>query len=664
MAKQREGLAALKGVGPVTLLKLNKLGIASPEDLLRFLPKTYIDLDAVSLPSEAEEGAFVLFVLRLTSVSKPFRKGKLQLFRAVGTADDGKKVKLSFYNANYVAKQLTVGARVRCYGKLRTEKGYELINPAYEVSDGDKTQFRGIKAIYPTRGYLPQATFAAMIEDALQKGFLSDSMIPEVLCLKHGTMPWKDAVIAAHRPQSTADIVPARNRVLLETIVTDILAYRLLKAHSKRDFVYPADRATRDRLIAALPFRLTQSQTEAVDGIRAILASERPLNAMLTGDVGSGKTAVALVIAGCVALAGRQVAVMAPTEILAKQHLKIFAESLTKAGVSTAFLSGSTPAKEKKEILSRLSQGEIDVLIGTHAVLSKGVNFSDLGLMIVDEQHRFGVGQRTRLIEKGKEVDVLTLSATPIPRSLRLTMFGDIDIFGIERRHAADNIHTAIVSRAKKEEMIAYVADAARKGAKVFVVAPRITDDEAIEGSSVERIVPEWSKISDLSVVALHGKMTPKQKDDAIERFRSGAASVLISTTVIEVGLDVPDASLMIIYDAERFGLASLHQLRGRIGRNGSEAYCFLYTEKDNPEELIRLQTLVTERDGIAIAERDYELRGAGEWMGESQSGHGESGLTIALMKQAKSIADEIDVAALQERLEPYARKLTSISLT
>ncbi|MDR0855621.1 MAG: ATP-dependent DNA helicase RecG [Christensenellaceae bacterium] len=643
-------LADIKGIGPKTAEKFNALRIFEVKDLLDSFPVSLLDLDAAMPPEVVENGDFVLFKLEITSVAKPFRKGRIEVFRAAGEVnnniDSSKpyKVKLTFYNSNYVVKTVKTGATLRVYGKVvKTGRSFEFINPVCEAFDPSDAVLRGIKPIYYTRGLVGQAVFSNAVADATSK-FYPETLIPEAVSAEFGLQNLKNAYVSAHFPMSLDEAKRARERVYIEETVKRILSYRYIRGLARRTKFYkPCDISP---ILDAFPYELSPSQSEAVKGIVAALLSEKPLNGMLCGDVGSGKTAVCVCVSFFAAMSKRQTAIIAPTEILAEQHLAGFTKILSPFGIKCACLTGSTPAKERREILKGLENDEIAVIIGTHALLTDKIIFNDLAVAIIDEQHRFGVAQRTKLVSKGENVDVLTLSATPIPRSLRLTMFGDVDIFEINRRHSADNIETFVVGTEKRKSMLAYIAkETQADGVQAFIVAPMIEDSEGIsaKGEAATELFKEFVKAHpDCKCALLHGKMKAAEKSEVLNKFRSGETRVLISTTVIEVGIDVPNASILTIFSAERFGLASLHQLRGRIGRNGAKSYCFLYTEKDG--ELYRLKTMCEETDGIKIAERDYELRGAGEWLGERQSGKAIFSPTISQMSLARKIADSINI--------------------
>ena len=648
-------LLKVKGVGPVTLEKLNYLGIYSQRDLLRFLPSRYIDLDAISDLSVADNGDFVVLVVNITTASRPIKKGRLSLFRAAGMVEGyPRQVKLVWYNANYVAKAVTPGALIRCYGKLKKEGNVcELINPSYEPVVQESNIRRGIKAIYPLRGLIPQATFATMVQDVLSKDINEFSLIPE----SDDVLPLKTAITYAHAPKSIREANLGADRLEVESLVKEICAYKLIRNETDRTVFYIDSRATLGGIIRSLPYELTPTQKDAVRAIIKDIHSKKPLNAMLVGDVGSGKTIVALLASAYASLSGYQSAVMTPTEILAVQHYNNFKKILSPFGIRVELLTGSMTAREKNLMQERIYLGLVDIVIGTHAVISKGVKFKNLSFVCIDEQHRFGVAQRTSLMDKGRAVDTLTLSATPIPRSLRLTVFGDINILNIDRRHDSDNIKTAVVTPKKRKEMLDYIVRVCKEeGRQAYIVAPKIYDVEGIDGSSADKLYKDIVKAygDQVSVGLLHGKQKAADKQKTLTDFSEGKLQILVSTTVIEVGIDVPNASLMAIFDADRFGLATLHQLRGRIGRDGHIAYCFLYTTKSG-DDIIRLETLVQERDGLSIAERDCELRGAGDWLGTEQSGRTPTRLSIRLMSEARELSTRVDLKLHRLELMAYA---------
>lgn len=656
-----EELIKLKGIGPVTLEKLSRLGIFTIEELLKKTPADYVDLDAVNNLSAAENGDFVVTVVTIEYAARPVKRGRLQLYRASGTTPDGAKLKLTWYNANYVSKSVYVGACVKVYGKLKKEgRTCELINPAY-MSAYDETK-RGIKPVYALRGIVPQATFTEAVRDAVAKGYRVKSLVPE----ESDDFPLNDAVREAHIPTDIALAARAKTRIELEKIIKDVAAYRLVASDRHRTLFYEESTSVVDDVEKTLPFRLTPSQKETLDAVLEGMNSPKPLNAMIVGDVGSGKTVVALLAAYYAVKCGYQVALMAPTEILAAQHFRTFSDALEPFGVKVRLLTSGLKAEAKRKALAAVSLGAADVTIGTQAVISKGVEFKKLSLVIIDEQHRFGVAERTALLKKSGSADTLTLSATPIPRSLRLTVFGDVDVLNVDKRYSG-NISTTVVTPKYRKAMLEYVRKECASGKQAYIVAPRIFDIEGIESASVVKLYKELGALysGEFGTALLHGKMKAEEKERVLNDFYAGRTSVLVSTSVIEVGIDVPNASVMVIFDADRFGLAALHQLRGRIGRNGEAGKCFLYTEK-NEDEIVRLQIMTEETDGMNIAERDLELRGAGEWLGEEQSGRGGAGVSVAMMAKARRLADAVDLNAHREELIAYAlaKQLYKISLS
>jgi ATP-dependent DNA helicase RecG len=642
------------------MVNLKKLGIETTRDLLNFTPKNYIDLEAISDLKKSENGSFVTLELFITYVSKPFKKGKLEIFSAFANTNDDIKVKLVWFNSNYVSKIIAVNKRMRCFGKIKIQNEcYELVNPVYEIISGSFSTFRGIRPIYPVRGILPQSTIVAIIKDALTD-FEAFSIISKDVEETYAIGDLTQAYQMIHKPEFMSDIKPARERIFIEETVRRICAYNIAQ-ENKRTINYNASKNIIEPVIQALPYKLTQSQENAKEKIIGVLKSKELLNAMLAGDVGSGKTIVAILAAYFAVKSDRQVAVLVPTEILALQHIESFNKILSPFNVRCALLIGSLTVQKKNKLKNEINNREVDIVIGTHAVFSKGVDFKDLGLVIIDEQHRFGVAQRTALIKKSENADVLTLSATPIPRSLRLAILGDVDLINIDRRHDPTNVITAIVPPEKKQAMIDYIIQECRNGKQAYIVAPRIYDDEGIEGDSAEKLYKELVLLSKdiVSVAMIHGKCTSSEKSKCLEEFSSNKVSILVSTSIVEVGIDVPNASLLIIFDAEQFGLATLHQLRGRIGRDGQKSYCFLYSRKFEEEDIIRLKVLVSERDGLRIAERDYETRGAGDWLGENQSGKSDFNPSLKIVNIAKAISKLIDVKKYEKLLEQYREKYT-----
>lgn len=655
-------LSDIKGIGDVTEKKLRTLGITDERDLVERTPKSYMDMSVIALPQESAEGDFCLFEAELTNLSKPFKKGNLEILKASAVCENT-AVKFVWFNRNYAVKILKIGTKYRFYGKLKIEKNNLIFyNPAFEEV-GEKTTFCGIQPIYWTRGLIAQKTYRSFVADALKK-YTPKSIIGEENERIYGLRPLRDAYSEIHFPEKI-NVSSARERIATEKIVRRICAFRIAQSKQIKEKTRKYDINTSfDDFFELLPFRLNESQTTALTRIVKAFCSDKKLNAVLCGDVGSGKTAVAVAAAYFVVKNGYRVAVMAPTEILARQHYNFINSIFSRLGINVCFLSGNAKNSEKKDLRFKIKNGFFDVVIGTQALLFCGEKIPNLGFVVEDEQHRFGVAQRTGLISRGEAVDVLTLSATPIPRSMQLVAYGEVEYVTIKRRYEG-TVSTKIVPKAKREGMWKYISEQCRKGTQAYVIAPKIYDAEGVESESVEALGEELEKYFDRDKIGvLHGKLKASDKQDILDKFYKNEISVLVSTTVVEVGIDVPNASIMVITDAEKFGLATLHQLRGRVGRNGEKAYCFLYTKKQPTEGL---KTLCECSDGFEIAEKDFENRGGGDVFGLEQSGAGTiDGLTLRVLKNAKNIADGLDLSALepilQKEIESYS--LNDVSLT
>lgn len=655
-------LSDIKGVGEKTEKKLNSLGVFTIEDIVERLPKGYMDMSKFTLPQDTAEGDFCLFEGVVIKLGKPFKKGKLEILKGIVECE-GEKVTLVWFNRNYTAKTLKIGEKYRIYGKVKIDKNsIFLYNPIYEESN-DKSTFYGIRPIYWTRGLVPQKTYRDIVTIALEHCVMN-SIISEETERRMKLTPLRDAYKEVHFPQKS-DRREANSRIALEKITRRICAFRIAQKKQLRQKKRKYDpKIDFSPLYERLPFTLNESQSEAVERIVNVCVSDKKVNAVLCGDVGSGKTAVAVAVSYFIVKNGYRVAIMAPTEILAKQHYSFIEPIFSALGFSVGFLSGSLKNAERNRMRNLAKIGFFDILIGTHSLLYLGEEIPDLGLVCLDEQHRFGVAQRTGLIAKGVTVDVLTLSATPIPRSMQLVAYGELEYVTIKRRYES-TVKTAIVRENKRKDMWRYISSECEKGGQAYVIAPKIFDAEGVESESVETLYKELKEFfPEEELGYLHGKIKAEEKQNILNGFYSGETKVLVSTTVVEVGIDVPNASIITIMDAEKFGLATLHQLRGRVGRNGQKAYCFLYTEKEPTEGL---RTLCSCSDGFEIAEKDFEMRGGGDVFGLEQSGGGGiDGLNYRTLQKAKEIADAIDLAKVENMLkkEIESFSLTDVSLT
>ena len=643
-------LNEIKGIGPSTEKKLNELRIFSPIDFIKRIPKSYMDLSVITSPLDATEGQFCFFEGCITKISKPFKKGKLEILKSVCTYE-GEAINLVWFNRNYIVKILKIDQKYNIYGKLKIENNKLFFyNPIFEEKN-ENSKFSGIHPIYWTKGLIPQKTYSKFVEKAFGCAKI-ESVIDKSIEEKYNLTDLNEAYYNVHFPKS-ADIKKYGDRIVTENIVRRICAFKITQKsqylQKSRKYIKDIDHSP---FYKFLPFELNESQKNAVEKIEKSLCSDKHLNAILCGDVGSGKTAVALTATYFAVMNGYKVAVMAPTEILAKQHYDNFSSLFDKLGINVCFLSGSTKNAEKNRIKNLIENDFFKVIVGTHSLINADFEIPDLGFVIMDEQHRFGVSQRTQLIKKGEAVDILTLSATPIPRSMQLVAYGEVEFITIERRFAC-TVKTALVGKEKREDMWRYIAKECGKGNLAYVVVPQIFDTDGAEshtGESVESVSEELKKYFDAGEIGiLHGKMKSEEKEKILNEFKGTKRRILVSTTVIEVGIDVPEASFMVILNAERFGLATLHQLRGRVGRNGQEAYCFLYSENAPSEGLKIMRSC---NNGFEIAEKDFELRGGGDIFGLEQSGSGTlNGLTLSTLNKAKKIADEINPSEVAEYL-------------
>lgn len=654
-------LEDVKGVGKASLQKLNKLGIFTADDLIGYLPKSYIDLTKPISVYDAEDGQFLLLNLKIVKVTGIAKVKGMSFFKAYAeclTEPEGKrglrdknsalKIVITWFNQPYQRGNVKVGDEYYFFGKVRFDGSKaELANPQFERADARKNLV-GIMPVYKTRGSIAQSTFRNMIKSAL-KSFTPGSVVSDDVAKRHNLQNLQEAYYLAHFPTSVSEGFSAQRRLAVEDTVNLIVSYRILQKNgaNKRYFTYDLSPSVANEFVSSLPFELTFSQKKALSDIFSDLEGKDYMNRILMGDVGSGKTVVAFAAVYFAIKCGYQAALMAPTEILASQHFGTAKKLLEPLGIKIAYLSGSTPAAEKKAVLKGLVSGETDFVIGTHALIQKTVKFFNLGLVVIDEQHKFGVKQKAELAERAKTADVLTLSATPIPRAMALILYEDLKQSTIYKRSSQSAVKTALVPDEKLADMYAYLKKEAKDGNQSFVVCPRITDSEGMDLYSAENIFEDLENgpLAGVRLGLLHGKMSAAKKDEVMREFSEGKIDVLVSTTVVEVGIDVPNATNMVILDSDRFGLATLHQLRGRVGRGDKAGYCFLHSKA--PDENERLAVLKKNDDGFRIAEIDFDMRGGGDFLGTRQCGDTfDSNYAIRIdtdvIKTAKRVAEDV----------------------
>ena len=632
----------VKGVGPARAAMLEAKGLKSIEDLLIYAPFRYEDRSNVKPVGELAPGemATVLAEVRSAKVSG-FRRRNLGLFEA--TFGDGSSGVLAakWFHGAYLADVLTPGLKVSLYGKVEWDSysgGLSMMHPEFEIlsgeDDGDASIHTGrVVPIYEAAGKVNTRLLRNLLHRILESIDAVPDMLPRHIRQQLKLPDRWEAIRALHFPPPDSDLrllnsfrSAGQFRLIFEEFfwLECGLELKRAKARLYPGIAFELNSRVRERIIQMLPFKPTGAQKRVLKEIADAMAEPHPMYRLLQGDVGSGKTLVAAEAAIVAIENGYQVAVLAPTEILATQHYLYFKKLFQKLGYVSILMTGSNTAREKTQLRKLVAHGLAKVVVGTHALLEPDVEFHKLGLAIVDEQHRFGVEQRQKLMEKGTHPDVLVMTATPIPRTLALTVYGDLDVSVIDELPPGRKpIVTKHVDDARVEQVYSFVRKQIELGRQAYVVYPVIEESETAAMKAASKMHEHLSKVvfPDLKVGLLHGKLSPDEKEGAMELFQRGATQILVATTVIEVGVDVPNATVMLIEQAERFGLAQLHQLRGRVGRGGEQSYCILVTEKLTQTAKERIRTLVESNDGFYIAEMDMKLRGPGEFFGTKQSG-------------------------------------------
>ncbi len=668
MADLKKNIQYVKGVGEARAKKLNKLGIYTLEDLITYYPRDYEDRSKIKKIAELQDGEKCSIEGIVVTSLNVRMLGRYKSIEKVIIRDETDNCMVTWFNQPYIKTQIKKGETYRFFGKMSIKNGVkELNSPVFEpISQNNKTG--KIVPVYPLTYDVKINEIRKIMQNGLDLVGNFEEVMPRYILDKYNLIDYDKAIKQIHFPVDFESFRKARRRLVFDELFTMQLGLLKLKAENNEEIkgIKYDENVNMSDVINDLPFKLTKAQLNVLEEINSDMEKERPMNRLLQGDVGSGKTIVAMIAAYKAVKSGYQVAILAPTMILAKQHLDNFEKILGKYGIKCEGLVGGMTAKQKRLALERIESGEANIVIGTHALLEENVNFNKLGFVVTDEQHRFGVKQRSKIIAKGENPDVLVMTATPIPRTLALILYGDLDISIIDelppnRKH----VETFAVSKKLETRINEFVKKEIEKGRQCYVVCPLVEESEDPEApklkSAVELAEEYKTKIfPNFKVECLHGKMKAKEKDEIMEKFKNKEIDILVSTTVIEVGVDVPNASLMIIENAERFGLAQLHQLRGRVGRGEYKSYCILKCNAVNDIVRERMEIMTKTDNGFTIAEKDLELRGSGDFFGTKQHGIPEFKIAnlfqdMEILKEVQSLA--IHIIGQDENLEKEENK-------
>ncbi len=621
-------LKDLKGIGPKTEKLFNKLGIYTVNDLLYFFPNTYLSYHKPMAIGSLSEGEIQAVTGMLDKDASVVNLHGLRM-TTVYIRDISGRMKLTWFNAPFLKNTLKAGSVFVFLGKIGNYNGQKTMNqPKIFAPDSYAEKIGTLEPVYSQVKGLSNVSIIKAVRQVLDIAKVKADFVPPIIKYNRKLLDMDEAVRHIHFPSSIDDFKSARNRLAYNELFLFSLALVKKKQNTeeqKSSFIIKKSEKI-DELISRLPFTLTKGQSEAIAEIRQDMASGYTMNRLVQGDVGSGKTIVAFIASLEIALSGHQAAVMAPTEILANQHYEKLKSLISDndLNLNVVLVTGSLKASEKKEIYSKIDSHEADIIIGTHALFQEKVIYDDLALVVTDEQHRFGVNQRKTLTEKGQHPHTLVMSATPIPRTLAMLLYADMQVSQIKELPSNRlPIKNAVVNESYRKNAYKFINDEIKKGRQAYIICPMVESNDMLDLENVTDYSDKLRKIfpKEVKIGKLHGKMKPKEKDDIMDKFLNKEIDILVSTTVVEVGVDVPNSTVMMVENAERFGLAQLHQLRGRVGRSSHQSFCIFVDTENSKKSQERLQILASSNDGFHIAEEDLKLRGPGDIFGIRQSG-------------------------------------------
>ena len=668
-----ESIRTIKGIGEKSEKLFNKLGINTVEELLSFYPREYDIFGSIEPVGSASEGKTIIVEVSLTARPQLLKRKNLNIIQC-RVRDASGSIMVAWFNMQFLMKTLHMGTKYILRGSVVNRNGMLEIRQPKILSRQEYANMTGkLQPVYPLTAGLTNNAVAKAVAGALSAADLNGDYLPVDIRKRYNLVMWKQAVHAIHFPKNKNECIEARRRLVFDEFFLFALAMNQLKKtkHIKKSNFTMNDYTVVEKLIKNLPYELTDGQKKAWDEIKEDISSGNVMNRLIQGDVGSGKTIISVLILVLAVSNGYQGAIMVPTEVLAKQHFDTFTELLKDFDVNIGLLIGSLSAAAKRKVYQQLEDGDIDIIIGTHALIQDGVKFKNLAVVVTDEQHRFGVRQRETLSSKGNEPHMLVMSATPIPRTLAIILYGDLDVSVIDVLPTGRlPIKNCVVGTNYRTQAYNFIKQEVDTGHQVYVICPMVEESENMEAENVTDYTETLRQkmTPDIKIECLHGKMKPAIKNEIMERFAAHDIDILVSTTVIEVGINVPNATVMMIENAERFGLAQLHQLRGRVGRGSLQSYCIFMAGNTSKETMERLSILGESNDGFYVAEQDLKMRGPGDFFGIRQSGELDFKLAdiyqdaeiLKAANEAAGMFEVEDISLLCKKYDKLREKISS----